>query len=48
MILKSIKSQMNPHFFYNALNTIQAYIFTNDSENAGKYLRSFQKLPVKY
>lgn len=43
-ILKSIKSQMNPHFFYNALNTIQAYIFTNDSENAGKYLSKFSKL----
>lgn len=46
-ILKSIKSQMNPHFFYNALNTIQAYIFTNDSENAGKYLSKFSKLTRK-
>ena len=27
-IMASIKAQMNPHFFYNALNTIQAYIFT--------------------
>lgn len=46
-VLTSIKSQMNPHFFYNALNTIQAYIFTNDAENAGKYLSKFSKLTRK-
>lgn len=43
-ILTSIKSQMNPHFFYNALNTIQAYIFTNDKRNASAYLAKFSKL----
>lgn len=43
-ILTSIKSQMNPHFFYNALNTIQAYIFTNDKRNASVYLGKFSKL----
>ena len=43
-ILTSIKSQMNPHFFYNALNTIQAYIFVNDKRNANKYLTKFSKL----
>lgn len=43
-ILTSIKAQMNPHFFYNALNTIQAYIFTNDADNASKYLSKFSKL----
>ncbi len=43
-ILTSIKSQMNPHFFYNALNTIQAYIFTNDKRNASIYLSKFSKL----
>lgn len=43
-ILTSIKSQMNPHFFYNALNTIQAYIFTNDKKNASAYLSKFSKL----
>lgn len=25
--LKAIKSQMNPHFFYNALNTLQSFIY---------------------
>lgn len=43
-ILTSIKAQMNPHFFYNALNTIQAYIFDNDKRNASKYLSKFSKL----
>lgn len=43
-MLASIKSQMNPHFFYNALNTIQAYIFTNDKERANTYLAKFSKL----
>lgn len=42
--LKSLKSQMNPHFFYNALNTIQAYIFTNDKQNANNYLSKFSSL----
>lgn len=43
-VLTTIKSQMNPHFFYNALNTIQAYIFTNDKEKANTYLAKFSKL----
>lgn len=43
-ILTSIKSQMNPHFFYNALNTIQYFIFTNDRQNASTYLSKFSKL----
>lgn len=43
-VLKSIKSQMNPHFFYNALNTIQGYIFTNDKTSASNYLNKFSKL----
>lgn len=42
--LASIKSQMNPHFFYNALNTIQAYIFTNEKQKANTYLAKFSKL----
>jgi len=43
-LLASIKSQMNPHFIFNALNTIQAYIFMNDKENATSYLSKFSKL----
>lgn len=43
-MLASIKAQMNPHFFYNALNTIQAFIFSDDKKNASNYLTKFSKL----
>lgn len=43
-VLTSIRSQMNPHFFYNALNTIQSYIVTDDKRNAAAYLSKFSKL----
>lgn len=43
-VMTSIRSQMNPHFFYNALNTIQAFIFTNDKTRANNYLAKFSKL----
>jgi two-component sensor histidine kinase len=42
--LKSIKAQMNPHFFYNALNTIQNFIFSDDKRSASTYLSKFSKL----
>ena len=37
-LLSSIKSQMNPHFIFNALNTIQAYIYLNDKVKASNYV----------
>lgn len=43
-MMSSIKSQMNPHFLFNALNTIQSYIYTNDKENASQYLGKFSEL----
>lgn len=46
-ITKSVKSQMNPHFFYNALNTIKAYIYINDKKNAEHFLNNFSKLTRK-
>ncbi len=42
--LKAIKAQMNPHFFYNALNTIQSFIYSEDKKNASTYLAKFSKL----
>ena len=42
--LKAIKSQMNPHFFYNALNTIQSFILSNDKKQAVSYLSKFSNL----
>ncbi|OYU83994.1 MAG: hypothetical protein CFE24_08610 [Flavobacterium sp. BFFFF2] len=42
--VKLIKAQMNPHFFFNALNTIQSYISTNETEEATNYLHKFSRL----
>lgn len=42
--LKAIKSQMNPHFFYNALNTIQSFILANENKQAVSYLSKFANL----
>ncbi|WP_105046970.1 sensor histidine kinase [Polaribacter gangjinensis] len=42
--LKAIKSQMNPHFFYNALNTLQSYILSNEKKEAVEYLSKFSNL----
>lgn len=46
-MLSSIKSQMNPHFLFNALNTIQSYIITEDKDNASGYLAKFSRLTRK-
>ncbi len=42
--LKALRAQMNPHFMYNALNSIQNYITSNDISSAAKYLAKFAKL----
>ena len=43
-LLTSIRTQMNPHFVFNALNTIQSFIYTNDKKNASEYLVKFSDL----
>lgn len=42
--ISSLRNQMNPHFIFNALNSIQYYIFENDEEQASKFLTKFSKL----
>lgn len=42
--MRAFKSQMNPHFIFNALNTIQRFILDKDTENAHEYLTQFSKL----
>lgn len=42
--LKALKSQMNPHFIFNALNSIQDYIVQNQKNLAGDYLGKFADL----
>lgn len=39
-----LRNQMNPHFIFNALNSIKLYIVNNEKENAVFYLNKFSKL----
>lgn len=41
---KLLRSQMNPHFIFNSLNSIQKYIWENNEEDAAEYLSKFAKL----
>ncbi len=43
-MLVSIKAQMNPHFIFNALNTIQSFIYSNNKQEANEYLVKFSRL----
>ncbi|WP_418510679.1 histidine kinase [Corallibacter sp.] len=44
LALKSLRSQMNPHFIFNALNSVNSFIATNDERTANKYLSDFSIL----
>ncbi len=41
---QALRSQMNPHFIFNALNSINAYIQRNDPDTAGSYLTRFARV----
>ena len=42
--LQTIKAQMNPHFIFNALNSIQDLILQQDHKNSYQYLNKFAQL----
>lgn len=42
-----LRSQMNPHFLFNSLNSIKLYIINNEKKNAVYYLNKFSKLVRK-
>ena len=44
LALKSLRSQMNPHFIFNALNSVNSFIATNDERTANRYLSDFSRL----
>ncbi|CAG5081697.1 histidine kinase [Parvicella tangerina] len=46
--ITAIRAQMNPHFMFNALNTIQEFIVTNQGNVASEYLADFADLMRKY
>lgn len=41
---KALRSQMNPHFIFNALNSVNNYIQTNHTQKASDYLIRFAQL----
>ncbi|HXB93282.1 MAG TPA: histidine kinase [Puia sp.] len=40
----ALQAQMNPHFIFNCLNSIQQYIFDHEALAANKYLTGFARL----
>lgn len=44
---QALRAQMNPHFIFNTLTSIQHYISNNDTDAALKYLSKFAKLMRK-
>lgn len=39
-----LRTQMNPHFIFNAMSVIQSYIYENDTRNSTKFLVNFSRL----
>ena len=39
-----LRTQMNPHFIFNAMSVIQSYIYENDTKNSSKFLVNFSRL----
>ena len=44
LALKSMRSQMNPHFIFNALNSVNSFIAVSDERSANRYLSEFSVL----
>lgn len=42
--LKAIRAQMNPHFMFNVLNSIESYVLENDAKSAGFVVNRFAHL----
>lgn len=44
LALKSLRTQMNPHFIFNALNSVNNYIAKSDERSANRFLSEFSVL----
>jgi len=42
--LASLRSQMNPHFIFNSLNSVNGFISDNEERKANRYISDFSKL----
>ena len=47
LLMKSLRTQMNPHFIFNALNSVNNFIAKNDEKAANKFLSEFSRLMRK-
>ncbi|HTF03676.1 MAG TPA: histidine kinase, partial [Bacteroidia bacterium] len=45
--LNALRAQMNPHFVFNSINSVQYFITNNDPDSSQKYLSKFAKL-IRY
>lgn len=45
--IKALKAQINPHFLFNALNSIQSFLLSNENELAEEYLVKYSRLMRK-
>ena len=42
--MRALQTQMNPHFIFNSLNSIRAYMIKNETKEASSYLSKFSRL----
>jgi ligand-binding sensor domain-containing protein len=42
--MQALRAQMNPHFIFNSLNSINRFIMQNDKTQASRYLTKFSRL----
>jgi anti-sigma regulatory factor (Ser/Thr protein kinase) len=42
--MESLRSQMNPHFIFNSLNSIENFMMRNERRTASEYLNKFSEL----
>lgn len=44
LALRSLRTQMNPHFIFNALNSVNSFISVSDERSANRFLSEFSTL----
>ncbi|WP_448633514.1 sensor histidine kinase [Pedobacter panaciterrae] len=42
--MQALRSQMNPHFMFNTLNSINSFVIEHKTEEASEYITTFSKL----